>query len=319
VADAIHLAELPHADACRLAATGAPVWLLANPVEYHGPHLSLRNDRLLSHGVARDLHARLRLRHPDWPLVLGPDLEVGVGPVTGAGTVPVSYAAVREAVLAACRALADLGARCVILMTFHGDPLHNLALDAGVAELRARGVAAIAPFHIALRRMIDLDDPSPYADALAPVADARARAELAAGLRHDVHAGFFETSLSLHYAPATVSPAYASLPPCPEVAPKREFVAAAHVARRLGRPALARELAAAAMNLAWTELRPFPGYTSQPARANAASGAAFAAHVVDEFAPVIDDVLAGRAEPPAPVLAWAARVSLGGRLFRRTA
>ena len=36
-----------------LLATGAPVFLCVNPVEYHGPHLSLHNDRLISEGVAR--------------------------------------------------------------------------------------------------------------------------------------------------------------------------------------------------------------------------------------------------------------------------
>ncbi len=317
MADAIALLELPHVDARRLAATGAPVWLLVNPVEFHGPHLSLRNDRLISHGLTRDLHARLAARHPDWPLVLGPDLEVGVEPVAGPGVVPVSYPAVREAVVASCRALADLGARRVVIMTFHGDPLHNLALDAGVAELLRRGVAAIAPLHLALRQMLYLDDVTPYADALAPVADAGARAELAAGLRHDFHAGFFETSLSLHYAPQSVSPAYTSLPPCAPVEPKRDLAAAARLARRLGRDHLARELDAAAVGTAWTELRPFPGYTSRPALATAASGAAFARHILDEFVPVIDDVLAGRASPPRPVLDWTATVTLGGRLFRR--
>ena len=30
-----------------------------NPVEYHGPHLSLHNDAVITRGVARDLHAAL--------------------------------------------------------------------------------------------------------------------------------------------------------------------------------------------------------------------------------------------------------------------
>jgi creatinine amidohydrolase len=317
MAETIDLLELPHVEARRLVATGAPVWLTVNPVEFHGPHLSLRNDRLISQGLTRDLHARLAERHPDWPLVLGADLEVGVEPVSGPGAAPVSYAAVREAAVASCRALADLGARRVVIMTFHGDPLHNLALDAGVTELARRGVAAIAPLHLALRRMLYLDDVAPYADAFAPVADPAARAELAAGLKHDFHAGFFETSLSLHYAPHSVSPAYASLPACPRVEPKRDLAAAARLARRLGRDLLARELDAASVSTAWTELRPFPGYTSNPALATAASGAAFARHLGDEFVPAIDDVLCGRASPPRPVLGWSASLSLGGRLFRR--
>src|SRR5205807_1521461 len=74
---AISIFDLPHQDAQRLARSGAPVYLTVNPVEYHGPHLSLHNDRLVSTGIVRDLHERLRARH-DWPLLLGGDLEVGV-------------------------------------------------------------------------------------------------------------------------------------------------------------------------------------------------------------------------------------------------
>jgi hypothetical protein len=40
------LFDVPHHDARRLARSGAPVYLTINPVEYHGPHLSLHNDRL---------------------------------------------------------------------------------------------------------------------------------------------------------------------------------------------------------------------------------------------------------------------------------
>ena len=32
------LLDLPHAKAQALLASGAPVYLLVNPVEYHGPH-----------------------------------------------------------------------------------------------------------------------------------------------------------------------------------------------------------------------------------------------------------------------------------------
>jgi len=40
--------------------------------------------------------------------------------------------------------------------------------------------------------------------------------------------------LSLHYAPRSVSPAYVTLPPCPDVTPRRDFVAAARLARKPG-------------------------------------------------------------------------------------
>src|SRR5438105_3637126 len=116
----IRLLDQTLAEARRLTATGAPVYLPINPVEYHGPHLSLHNDALISRGLATDLHARLAARHPEWPFLVADDLEVGVDPCPGRGTrhtpYPIACALIREA----CRALAELGAERVVLMTFHG-------------------------------------------------------------------------------------------------------------------------------------------------------------------------------------------------------
>jgi creatinine amidohydrolase len=309
--DAIHLLDLPHAEARRLLATGAPVYLAVNPVEYHGPHLSLHNDRLISRGLSIDLAQRLS--DHGWPCVLADDLEVGVEPCPGTGTRHTRFQTMRDLVLESCRALTELGARRVVLMTFHGAPLHSLALEAGVRWLRAHGVAALAPLHLVLRELLMLDDLSPYADALAPIEDAHERAEMAAGLRLDFHAGFFETSMSLHYAPASVGALHRELPPCAPVTPDTRFATASRVARRLGREMLARELEFAAAGLGWNALRPFPGYTGRPHLASADSGAAFARHIVDRYAEAAESVLLGGAEPPAPIMAWAARLSAGGR------
>lgn len=48
--------------------SGAPVYLPVNPIEYHGPHLSLLNDHLISVGLAGDLHAELASLHGGSPL-----------------------------------------------------------------------------------------------------------------------------------------------------------------------------------------------------------------------------------------------------------
>lgn len=308
------LFELPHDETRRLVATGAPVYLTVNPVEYHGPHLSLHNDRLISCGIARELHAALRARGHDWPFLVGADLEVGVEPCSGPGSRHTRFVTARALVLEACRGLAELGARRVVFLTFHGAPLHNLALQDGVDWLRARGIAAIAPFHLVLREMLQFEDAAPFADALAPIADAGERALVARDLQYDFHAGFFETSVALHYAPASVSPLYRSLPPCPPVVPNAGFRRAARAARALGRAQLARELELAAAGFGWNALRPFPGYTSRPHLASAESGRVFARRIVDGYAPIVDDVLAGRALPPRPIMPWVRRVSAGGRL-----
>jgi len=310
----IPLFEQPHAEARRLCASGAPVYLTVNPVEYHGPHLSLHNDRLVSRGLTRDLHAALRAHGHDWPLLVGADLEVGVEPTPGPGSRHTRYGHARALVLEACRALVELGVRRVILMTFHGQPLHNLALQAGVDWLDSRGVAALAPFHLVLREMLMFEDAAPFAEALAPIPDPGDRAAAARELKHDFHAGFFETSVAMHYAPGSVSPLHRSLPPCPPSAPDRLFMLASRLARRLGRSMLARELELAAVGLGWNAIRPFPGYTGRPHLAQPASGAVFARKIIEGYVPAVEAVFEGREGAPRPIMAWVARVSGGGRI-----
>ncbi|HEY2745094.1 MAG TPA: creatininase family protein [Polyangia bacterium] len=308
----ISLFDVPHQEARRLVRSGAPVYVSVNPVEYHGPHLSLHNDRLISIGLARAVHEELGKRH-DWPFLLGADLEVGVEPCPGPGTRRTAYPIVRHLVIEACRALAELGASKVILMTFHGAPLHNLAIEAGVTLLRAAGVRAVAPFNGLLTEMLFLE-PAKFAGAFAHVADEAERAQMMNALGSDFHAGFFETSMALHYALESVAPDFTSLPPCPDVRPDGKLALAAKMARALGRDRLSRELTFAADGVGWNALRPFPGYTGRPHRATPQAGAVFAAEIVRRYVDGIEDVFAGRAESPPPIMRWVGRLSLGGRI-----
>jgi creatinine amidohydrolase len=305
--------SLPHARTRALLASGAPVYLPVNPVEYHGPHLSLHNDALISQGVARDIHAGLVERGADWPLLVASDLEIGVDPCPGPGTRCTPYREVRALVVEACRRLADLGAQRVVLVTFHGSPLHSLALDAGVRSLARRGVRALSPMNLLLQAMLEIR-PEDYGDAYATIRDDEERATAMREARTDFHAGFVETSLSLHYAPSSVDLGYGRLPPCPEITPDAKLMAASRVAERLGRAALARELRFAAAGVGWYALRPFPGYTSRPHRASREAGEIIARYMTREFAAVTDRVLRGDAEPPAPIMPWMAPVTFGGSL-----
>ncbi len=308
----ISLLDLPHQEARRLVRSGAPVYLTINPVEYHGPHLSLHNDRLVSLGIAREVHEGLAKTH-DWPFLVGADLEIGVEPCPGPGSRRTPFAVVRHLVLEACRALVELGASKVILMTFHGAPLHNLAIEAGVELLRAAGVRAIAPFNGLLAEMLVLD-PSTFAAAFAHINDASEREQMMSTLASDFHAGFFETSMALYYAPESVAPDYTSLPPCADVQPDGKLALAAKMARAFGADRLARELTFAAEGVGWNALRPFPVYTGRPHRASAQAGAVFAAEIVRRYVDGIEDVFAGRAESPPPIMRWIGVASLGGRI-----
>jgi creatinine amidohydrolase len=306
------LFDLPHAEARALLARGVPVYLPVNPVEYHGPHLSLHNDHLVSMGLAADFHARVAPADGSWPFLIAASIEAGVEPCPGPGTRAVSYRALKRLVVDACAALADLGARRVVLMTFHGAPLHAHALDAGVRLLEARGVRALSPFNLLMEEMVDFA-PAPFVEAFSHVEDADERAAMLREIPTDFHAGFAETSIALHYAPASVSPLYRSLPPCPPITPDAALAAAARVARASGRARLAAELGFAALGRGWGNLRPFPGYTGRPHRATAAAGALFAERLADGGADAVRRVFAG-APPPRPIMPWIVGATIQGRI-----
>jgi creatinine amidohydrolase len=307
---------MPHREARALLAQGTPVYLPVNPVEYHGPHLSLHTDRLISIGIARDVHALLAAYRSEWPFALAADLEVGVDPTPGPGTRNTPLARVREAVHEACRALHELGAQVVVAMTWHGAPLHSIAIEPGLAWLRARGVVALNPFNAAFREFCRLDGRR-FERAFDHVKDPAERASMMASLRYDFHAGFFETSLAMHYAPESVSPRVHEVPPCPPIVPDGGLMRASRVARAMGRDVLADELAMAAHGLGWHALDPFPGYTGRPHLARPEAGAVFAAEIARGYAALIDDVIARRKEAPAPPMRWIATLTFDGRLTPR--
>jgi creatinine amidohydrolase len=306
----IRLFDLPYADAARLCATGAPVYLTVNPVEYHGPHLSHHNDRLMSEALIERVHPRLG--HPDWPLLLAGDLEIGVDPCPGPGSrwtpLPIARALVREA----CRSLQELGARRVVLMTFHGAPLHNLALYEAVGWLQDRGVQAVAPFNAVMQEMLSMD-PFRYGPAVAHLPPLQ-QAEMMDLLPTDFHAGFFETSIALYLRPDTVAELHRDLPPCPKSEPAPHFRMARRIALLAGQQHLAQELAFAAEALGWMQLRPFPGYTSRPDLASAQAGAVFVAEIVSHYAGLMSAVFAGRQVAPPPIMSWLATATLAGRI-----
>src|SRR5260370_37005528 len=274
---------MPHAQARALLAAGAPVFLPVKPGESQGPHLSLDNDGLVSRGLARDIHAVLAQSEGDWPCLVTSDLEVGVDPCPGPGTRATPFRQVRSLVLEACRRLVELGAQRVVLVTFHGGPLHNLALDAGVRWLTAHGVRALAPLNLLLRAMLDIRAEN-YADVYATIPDGAERAAAMAEAPTDFHAGLFETSLSLHYAPDSVDPNYTRLPPCPPIVADRALLAASRAAQRLGPSPLAPELQFSPTGKGWDALPPFPAYTSRPHLASREAGATIARHMGREFA-----------------------------------
>lgn len=306
------LLDLPHRRATGLLASGAPVYLLVNPVEYHGPHLSLHNDGLLSQGLIRRLHARLQADH-DWPLIVAADLEIGVEPVPGPGSRPLSYATVRAQVRRACEALLELGARKVVLMTFHGAPLHSIALQAGADLLEGNGVRVLSPMNLMLEGLVEFD-PELRAALTATIADPAVREAQEADPAFDVHAGFIETSLALALCPEGVSEDYERVAPCPEIRPVGWMRALADRLEGWGRAEAAQQLRFAAWGIGWQRLDPHPGYSGMPHVANEAAGALLLDRVLAECEAKARAIFSGEAANPRPLAEWLATASLGGRL-----
>lgn len=310
------LHDLAHREARHALADGVPVFLPVNPVEYHGPHLSLHNDAVVSHGLTHDVHERLVVAGIEGPLLVAADLEVGVDPVLGPGSRPVSYQMVSRLVREACMALADLGAQRVVLITFHGSPMHNLALDAGVRALKKRGVAAVCPFNALFDHIVG-GGTTEHWEQLRAIAkglgsDVEAAMELWGA--KDYHAGLMETSLALHYDPETVSPRYRDLPPCPMAVPAPAMARAARIATALGRHNLARELEFAAGGIGWFALRPFHGYTGHPHLASPELGASLADMAAETYADAALAVFQDGAPSPKPGMRWMPAATFGGRV-----
>ena len=298
--------SVPHRSARELLSSGDPVFLPVNPVEFHGPHLGLHNDAGLSRGLSQRLAKGLGLTGP---LLYCADLEVGVNPVPGPGSRPVPYSEVKRAVERACLGLAGLGARRVVLVTFHGDPLHAWALHAGVEVLQKRGIPAFSPMAALLPDLVGLQRHAAVADGLPE--DLRKRA--LAGLESDYHGGFVETSLALALCPETVGER-SELPDCPPLPPVGPLRVLARALQVLGARQSGDFVEAGARAHGWFGLKPFPGYTGSPAAASAAVGEALIDRVLPSLATLAREVLYEGAVSPRPPLSWLRAVTLGGRV-----
>lgn len=285
-----------------IVSRGTPVYVAINPIEYHGPHLSLQNDALIGKALARRTHEVLVLENPDWPMLWAADINAGAGPIDCPGSQSVSFRALCHTIEKTCRGLLELGVRNVAFITFHGAPTHNLAIQRGVKLLEGQGVHAVAPMNALLQELIHLD-PALLDGAYATIADQQVRRELQRRAATDIHAGFLETSLALHFDADSVVD-HRRVAPCPDFAPDPRLAALSRFARRRGRETLAAELDYMAIAAGWLQLHPFPGYTGRPDLATEEAGAALAQLFSERFAALSREVFAGRARSPEPILRW---------------
>src|SRR3990167_970609 len=298
----------PHNQLAALARSGAPVHLFVNPVEYHGPHLSLGNDRILSERIALKLHERLQ-QQGDFPFVSGGHIDMGCDPCPGPGSVSTTYSQLKSSLRQRVDALVDIGVQRVIFHTFHGSPFHQHALDWAVERLHRNGVRAVNLFSATIDLIVNFDPAlyAPLRDLLPSQADFD---RVLAILPSDHHAGFFETSVALYVAPETVAPDYHNVPPCPPLPASAALMGLARLLK-------SRELENTAYSMAWMLLKPFPGYTGIPALASPEAGRFYVEDLIlPRYVQRCRDVLWGDVPPPRAGLAWTRPFApiVGGRI-----
>lgn len=304
----------PHSALKVIAESGWPVHVFVNPVEYHGPHLSLGNDRILSERLARRLHDRLCVSQGDMAFVVGGHIDFGCDPCPGLGSTNLSYGQLKHLILTQAEGLAQLGVQRVIYHTFHGSPFHNHAIHAGIDYLQTRGVKALNVFDLAVAMILDFQ-PERYAPLRRFLASDAEFELVMSKLPDDYHAGFFETSIALYLAPETVASDYGALPPCPDFQARPLLQRLSKGLRPLWKQA--DELDHATKTLAWMALKPFPGYTGVPHLASAAAGDYYVEQLIlPHYERTTRNVLWGRDPAPRTPLGWSRPLAplIGGRV-----
>lgn len=309
------LFSMPHKKMTETLGTGAPVYVLVNPVEYHGPHLSLYTDEALSISLSRKLHERInQAKGTDYPFLLGQNLSLGEGPTPGPGSVHTPFKILKQKIIKVCKSLAAVGCTRVIFMTFHGAPLHNMAIQAGIDYLKERGIKALNPFNIILQRMIDYV-PGDYPGTENLIESEDSKDFVKTRLNHDFHAGLFETSLCLYLCSNTVDDCYKDLPDCVELKPDKGLMAMAKASKLAGKKALMREFEFAAIGLAWAKLKPFPGYSGRPKESSTELGEFFAEnHILPSYEKAALATLWGKESSPEPIMKWVKALTLAGAI-----
>lgn len=288
--------------------SGAPVFIHINPVEYHGPHLSLHMDALASQGFAKDLFTLLKSKNPTWDYLEMAPIEFGVDPTPGPGSQKSSFKEVRSAVLHMANTLIEIGAKKVIWMSFHGAPAHNAAIQAGVDRLSKAGIPSFNFMNVILDIMVTYDV-SEIIPRMPHTSDSELKLFLAKNMSTDFHGGFFETSIALCYAPQSVSKNFKSVPDCPEFKIPWIGRIAIELARKMKSHRFERELFFGLQAIAWSKLRPFPGYTGTPRHADASTGRELANLILERAESMAVTVFERKLSPVRPILEWTVPVS----------
>ncbi|MBU2490533.1 MAG: creatininase family protein [Proteobacteria bacterium] len=206
------LAELTRTDLLALDKSRCVVLMAVSPLEVHGPHLPLKTDYCLSQAVVESTARQFMERLPGHDAVLAPVLPVGADVLPLPGSVGVRPRVLRDLITDVGLGFADAGFPVTALVSGHGGPRHNTAM-----ELACRRVMAKRPgvkmFSLTSRLILHvlLGD---FLEEFQERYEGPLSREQIAGLwPPDIHAGALETSLAQIFMPECIGPGCEDLPP----------------------------------------------------------------------------------------------------------
>ena len=243
-----------------------------NPIEFHGPHLPLDTDHLISLGIVNLVEEKFKEKLNFYYF---PAINMGVDPTPGPGTVSTSYQVLKLTILKIVKSLIRLGFKNFYFQTFHGAPLHIFAIDDVIIWLRKKGLKAINPFQLILNQMLfyNAQDFHELQIILTDLGhDQKIAAEVTRHLNFDFHGGLVETSLLLALGKSDVVHDFQSVKPVSLLLRKPKLNKIVSWLEKNKFKTLALEIDFINYVICWDQLKPFPGYTGNPQLSNQSIG-----------------------------------------------
>ncbi|MEW5734558.1 MAG: creatininase family protein [Thermodesulfobacteriota bacterium] len=283
------------------------VLLAVSPTEIHGPHLPLCTDWFLATEAARKAASQVLARLPDYDALIAPTIALGSDVIPLPGSIGIRPRVLQGLVADVGSALARAGFRYIAVLSGHGGPRHNAAIELACREVnrKHRGAQMFSPTAELIHYILlgsfqeDLQD---RCQGLLPEEDVRRL------WPSDVHAGALETSLGLLFMPDQVRPGYQVLPPVVFGEKKGAKASAARLLFRMAGRLVALfsgkdagfmrlffdNLCESALLWAGPQKSEMPLYAGYPGLASESLGNAYTEMIAERGAATVEEVVAGR-------------------------
>lgn len=271
-----------------------------SPVETHGPHLPLGTDIFIAEELRDRIIRNLSESHPDHTALILPTIPFGAGAIPVAGSIMVSHRAVYRVLLDTGKTMSGMGFKYWILTDNHGDPTHEIAIEAASRKLEKKGFHLIAPFNQTFRNMVAHDP--------ALLETTRLEAERAGGVS-DSHAGTNETSLMLASYPDKVRSGWrdvGSAKKSPMSVLTRILSGISRLLKMIGAKDAALDFYFMANGLAWISDPDMAPYQGNPSIAGSEAGNAMYDYRVDLAVKLFEDARSGDRKHIKP-MGWSVR------------